>query len=610
MWLLIAPQFMEAACSGSASPWTATTWADVQDCHDNHAGNGDTINISGSVSATSLVTLTKYVRLVGNGGGKVQGSSTTSLLIGTGSKSFTVQSGSVIQAWTAGETLRARYKAKSTEYMEGTVTSWNGTTLVLNVTTTGGSGTYAAWTFETAASTVITNNNGSSGILSITDSSAGNTEISNLEFKSGTGLSLMVIIDPGANGKPIIVHDLRCSMDYGTGVCFYHHVNRGVYYRTYVDCFFNWANFVNQECTNVVGWKAKFGGSSDSSWTTVSSLGSADTNGDNNIYIEDSFVTGVNQSFTDWDDNARGVMRHMTWDNSSAGAHGVDTSNWGVRHVDIYANLMIFNDLGNDTGNLQAWYFQRGGTILIHGNTMPDINSSAKGNKSEVVLFLEELHRNAGPYACWGMDIVGNQYPAPRQIGYGYVTGSGNTDPTYGYQGDSEPTYIWSNGSIVVSVQDGQPFNCSGATDDAANYVVSGRDYFYSSDASNAKGGYSTFTYPHPLNTTSPIVLITPSSGAQASSGSLTVTGNGTAWVNGTTVASLGTGVTVNSTTCSNSTSCTISITIASDAIVGGRTLTMTTNSTVDTLTNGFTVTALVTPPVNVVGPRILIRAH
>lgn len=68
------------------------------------------------------------------------GTSTSSVAIGMGSKSFTVQSGLL---WFAGERLRVAHDA--TNFMEGVVSSYSGAALVLTVDRTGGSGTYATW---------------------------------------------------------------------------------------------------------------------------------------------------------------------------------------------------------------------------------------------------------------------------------------------------------------------------------------------------------------------------------------------------------------------------------------------------------------------------------
>jgi len=76
--------------------------------------------------------------------GAFVGTSTTSVLIATGSKSFTTQTG---EQYTAGIFLTAVSQANTANYMFGQVTSYNSGTgaLVLDVQVIGGSGTYADW---------------------------------------------------------------------------------------------------------------------------------------------------------------------------------------------------------------------------------------------------------------------------------------------------------------------------------------------------------------------------------------------------------------------------------------------------------------------------------
>lgn len=69
--------------------------------------------------------------------------SASSVAIGTGSKSFTVASG---LGFTAGQFVLIDSDADGSNYMWGQVTSYASTTLQVNVTATGGSGTYSDWT--------------------------------------------------------------------------------------------------------------------------------------------------------------------------------------------------------------------------------------------------------------------------------------------------------------------------------------------------------------------------------------------------------------------------------------------------------------------------------
>jgi hypothetical protein len=73
--------------------------------------------------------------------------STTSLAIGTGSKSLTVTTG---KSYVTGMYIRVVSTSTPTNYMQGTVTSYNSGTgaLVFNSEITGGSGTIASWTIS------------------------------------------------------------------------------------------------------------------------------------------------------------------------------------------------------------------------------------------------------------------------------------------------------------------------------------------------------------------------------------------------------------------------------------------------------------------------------
>ena len=74
--------------------------------------------------------------------GAFVGTSTTSLAIGTGSKTFTTQTG---EQYTSGIFMTAVSAANGANFMFGQVTSYSGSTLVMNVTQFGGSGTFADW---------------------------------------------------------------------------------------------------------------------------------------------------------------------------------------------------------------------------------------------------------------------------------------------------------------------------------------------------------------------------------------------------------------------------------------------------------------------------------
>lgn len=83
-------------------------------------------------------------------GQSITATSTTSLTVGTGSKSLTIGAD---KGFIPGMEIVVAYTTTPTNRMTGTVTSYNATTgaLVVNVTSVQGSGTYAAWSIGPAA---------------------------------------------------------------------------------------------------------------------------------------------------------------------------------------------------------------------------------------------------------------------------------------------------------------------------------------------------------------------------------------------------------------------------------------------------------------------------
>jgi hypothetical protein len=79
-----------------------------------------------------------------------QGTSTTSLAVGTGAKTLTTQTG---KAWVLGQWVIVANSAAAANWMLGYITAYNSGTgsLTVEVTTTGGSGTYATWNIALSA---------------------------------------------------------------------------------------------------------------------------------------------------------------------------------------------------------------------------------------------------------------------------------------------------------------------------------------------------------------------------------------------------------------------------------------------------------------------------
>lgn len=77
------------------------------------------------------------------------GTSTTSVAIGLGAKVFTTQTNKL---WVNGQFIQIASNANATNFMHGTVTSYAGSTLTMNITDIGGSGTFTDWNISISGS--------------------------------------------------------------------------------------------------------------------------------------------------------------------------------------------------------------------------------------------------------------------------------------------------------------------------------------------------------------------------------------------------------------------------------------------------------------------------
>lgn len=512
--------------SAFASTWTAASCntADVQNVI-NSASSGDTVNIpAGTCAWTTGVTISgKGITVQGAGSGRIIGYSSSTMTIGTGSKSLTISSTNVVTSPTisAGQTLTVFETGTSTNNMTGTVTSYNSSTgaLVMNITSSNGScgsnhlSNCKRWLVSTPSSTVIVNNSTTNDLFAVTESTAASINISGIKFgnfgaDAGGAHEIDVFYTSG--GQPVLLHDCWVQLNSnnspppsGNGTPIYWNTNRGVIW----NCSFDSSPYSQagnqdgaisqQDDNNLTG----------NSWTSVSNMGSLDSDGKGELFVEtNDFHAFLFASNTD--SNGRQAFRYNLVDNGGAfGTHGADTSTYGQRYFEFYNNVMNFNGYADGTTfNIPWWIYLRGGTTLVYNNVIPSLVSTDYGTKSDIGMIVMNLQRNAGPNPCWGAGTSnGANYHAPRQVGYGYVTGSGLAPNNGGerndsitYVGDSEPIYIWGNSIVPLPNVNVQDYGGSGCTnpDSSVNYIVAGRDFF---NGTTAKPGWSPYTYPHPL---------------------------------------------------------------------------------------------------------------
>jgi len=459
---------------------------------------------SGSFTWTSTVTISgKGIKLQGAGASKVLGRSLSTVAFGaSGTKTFTTTVSGL--AIIAGDPLRI-YRTNG-EYgggggfgtgngiwMDCTVTSYSGTSLVVSVTSASptGTGSYEVWSISTRPSTRTEIISNTASLIEITEDVSNSVEISGLDFVAGTSNGYLLTLNPTTNALPVLIHDSFFSINSNTSVLDIK-TNKGVIWNcTFISPSISPAPLaIHHKAPGLTV-----------SWATASTMGAADTTGKSNVYVEDCWFVGWLIS-SDSDDNARTVFRRNYYDHAGVGTHGADTSTYGVRHFEVYDCTFYHVNLGASSPNITQWFYLRGGTFAISDNVIPALDTSGNwGSPATFKMTIQNLQRDAGPFGLWGDNISGNQVPAPRQVGYGNPTGASSVlDPgSYAVHGVLEPVYMWNNtgtGSSTVSLSDyATP---TGNQDSVTGYIRAGTEYY---NDGTAKPGYTKYTYPHPLRT-------------------------------------------------------------------------------------------------------------
>jgi hypothetical protein len=235
-------------------------------------------------------------------------------------------------------------------------------------------------------------------------------------------------------------------------------------------------------------------------WYTPSTMGSRDTNGTVNIYLEDSSCLNVGQ-FPDVDDHGRVVFRHNNIDGCSGLTHGF-TSTWGGRHAEYYDNT--FSVTNSQRNHMGRYFWVRAGTVVFTDNV---INNAAN----------TQAYGSVAPFSI-GDNTSPKSYPQLRQPGWGHD----------GTKAVIDPIYQWNNtgarGTAFGGFQNGWD-----------SIVQMNREVFVNS---GAKPGYQKYAYPHParvalgsqsapppLDAAPTVALTAPADGATVS-GTIAVSAN------------------------------------------------------------------------------------
>jgi hypothetical protein len=380
--------------------------------------------------------------------------------------------------------------------------SWSGTLTIAKSLTLAG---------QSATGVTINNNNATSDMIDATSSANGHLNIYwlNIVQVANNGGGVGFSISAGRNDASpytVMIHD--CS--FNNSNIFTYMVVAGAngilfWNDTFVGDGYNGIGGISLVCNKYGdGTNHNIGG-----WNTASTMGAADTTGLNNTYIEDCTFSNGPTAMINADDNSRVVFRHNIVIDSDVHAHGQDTSQYGVRHIEIYNNT--FHDDGQSGNlNLFSWTYVRGGTFIMANNQV----DALPYDRASFIMICQSINRS-------GFIPCQTAYPAARQVGIGWSSSSNSTyghpailGPIPGYPNlgndgvgqVSDPAYIWGNtgsggGGYINEIYVDQyvPDDCGNGLLDS-NFIVRGRDYYDDGNAPSGRPGWSAYTYPHPLH--------------------------------------------------------------------------------------------------------------
>jgi hypothetical protein len=316
----------------------------------------------------------------------------------------------------------------------------------------------------------ITHNGGSAKLFQFTTGNTYHCAVAGIRFNEGTGTGNYLSVS-GSGSKVLLVGDctLQTTSRFGEIediAAVAHLALGGVYWNLRIDGS-DYPNHPTDDLGNDVASVSIHVKGLERVWQTASTLGTLDTNGNVNVYVEDS--TMHLSASGDIDDHGRVVVRHSLLNGVWWETHGFSSS-WGGRSFEFYENT--FSTTVQPRNLAGRYFWARAGHGVMFNNV---VNEASTSDYSQPALFTSNVE--GGTY---NMTWDGSTWPKPRQAGCGH-NGSAYV---------SDPIYFWGNtGDNAAMV--------SGTTDTPG--VNIGRDLI---TTGAEKPGYTPYTYPHPLRFT------------------------------------------------------------------------------------------------------------
>ena len=341
--------------------------------------------------------------------------------------------------------------------------SWTGTLTINKGVTLQGTG---------KTTSTIQNNNATSGMLAATSDGDGHITLSNFGIQQvannggANGRQALVLDRNDATIYTVLIHDCKFDSNAIFNYMVFCAANGFVFWNCdFIGSGVNGLGGISMVCS-------KYGAGTSGSpygWNTASTMGALDTTGLRNTYIEDCTLSNAPTGGTNADDNARMVFRYCTVTDAVVANHGQDTSQYGMRHDEIYN--CTFHNVNGSTLNVGGWMSCRGGTFAWHDNVI----EAPPSGKASYNLICQQINRAGGPGSCQ------TAHPANRQAGRGWSSGSSSTsgNPVVAANGTgetSDPGYIWNNtgagsGLSFVGIDQYSPDDCGNGQLDTLTFT-------------------------------------------------------------------------------------------------------------------------------------------
>jgi len=188
-----------------------------------------------------------------------------------------------------------------------------------------------------------------------------------------------------------------------------------------------------------------------------------------NFYFENNQVDYAVVNGIDINDGSRVVVRYNTFNNTSVGGHGHDSSPISNRQWEIYSNTFTWDG----SAVMDRWIAFRGGTGVVMENITPQLNKF-------FFMHLCTFALDRLPAGC----PKPIKYPWYQQCGWGY-DGSHSRDangqdqqlsPIYSVNNYEQAEHAGASGVIVTC--DDAP-DCGPGRPSQASFVANNREYYY-----------------------------------------------------------------------------------------------------------------------------------